>query len=179
MSSSSVCNHTRDKQIWLPLRGRLILLPLVWLQTELNSTQSDYHYLSCMKITHDTTSRNCLTAVCVSIRSILHSVWKEKLVQAPRLSRLSMITTKAKTTGISKVFYNLLREKCFPFILSESSFSQTKKFWAKLYKQLIFSSDNRFVWFNNIIRFCIVFDFIRFYLFWIAKKHRKPERKEN
>ena len=76
-----------------------------------------------------------------------------------------MITTKAKTTSISKVFYNLLKEKCFLFILSESSFSQTKKFLAKLYKQLIFSSDNRFVSFNNIIRFCIVFDFIRFYLF--------------
>ena len=76
-----------------------------------------------------------------------------------------MITTKAKTTGISKVVYNLLKEKCFPFILSESSFSQTKKFLAKLYRQLIFSSDNRFVWFNNIIRLCIVFDFIRFYLF--------------
>ena len=76
-----------------------------------------------------------------------------------------MITTKAKTTSISKVFYNLLKEKCFPFILSESSFSQTKKFLAKLYKQLIFSSDNRFVWFNNIIRLCIVFDFIRFHLF--------------
>ena len=44
MSSNSVCNHTRDKQIGLPLRGRPILLSLVWLQTELNSTQSYYHY---------------------------------------------------------------------------------------------------------------------------------------
>ena len=35
MSSNSVCNHTRDKQIWLPLRSRPILLSLVWLQTEL------------------------------------------------------------------------------------------------------------------------------------------------
>ena len=41
-----VCNHTRDKQIGLPLRGRPILLSLVWLQTELDSTQSYYHYLS-------------------------------------------------------------------------------------------------------------------------------------
>ena len=40
MSSNSVCNHTRDKQIGLPLCGRPILLSLVWLQTELDSTQS-------------------------------------------------------------------------------------------------------------------------------------------
>ena len=46
MSSNSVCNHTRDKQIGHPLRGRPILLSLVWLQTELDSTQSYYHYLS-------------------------------------------------------------------------------------------------------------------------------------
>ena len=45
MSSNSVCNHTRDKQIRLPLRGRPILLSLIWLQTELDSTQSYYHYL--------------------------------------------------------------------------------------------------------------------------------------
>ena len=45
MSSNSVCNHTRDKQIGLPLRGRPILLSLVGLQTELDSTQSYYHYL--------------------------------------------------------------------------------------------------------------------------------------
>ena len=42
--SNSVRSHTRDKQIGLPLRGRLILLSLVWLQTELDSTQSYYHY---------------------------------------------------------------------------------------------------------------------------------------
>ena len=29
MSSNSVCNHTRDKQIGLPLSGRPILLSLV------------------------------------------------------------------------------------------------------------------------------------------------------
>ena len=40
----TITNHTRDKQIGLPLRGRLIL-SLVWLQTELDSTQSYYHYL--------------------------------------------------------------------------------------------------------------------------------------
>ena len=39
--------HARDKQIGLPLRGRSILLSLVWLQTELESTQSYYHYLLC------------------------------------------------------------------------------------------------------------------------------------
>ena len=37
MSSNSVWNHTRDKQIGLPLHGRPILLSLVWLQTELDS----------------------------------------------------------------------------------------------------------------------------------------------
>ena len=36
--------NTRDKQIELPLRGRPILLSLVWLQTEFDSTQSYYHY---------------------------------------------------------------------------------------------------------------------------------------
>ena len=51
MSSNSVCNHTRDKQIGLPLRGRPILLSLVWLQTELDSTQSYYHYLYPVKKT--------------------------------------------------------------------------------------------------------------------------------
>ena len=35
--------HTRDKQIGLPLRGRPILLLLVWLQNKLDSTQSYYH----------------------------------------------------------------------------------------------------------------------------------------
>ena len=30
VSSNSVCNHTRDKQIGLPLRGRPILLSLLW-----------------------------------------------------------------------------------------------------------------------------------------------------
>ena len=40
MSSNSVCSHTRDKQIGLPLRSRPILLSPVWLQTELGSTQS-------------------------------------------------------------------------------------------------------------------------------------------
>ena len=46
MSPNSVCNHTRDKQNRLPLRGRPILLSLVSLQTELDSTQPYYHYLS-------------------------------------------------------------------------------------------------------------------------------------
>ena len=46
MPSNSVCNHTRDEQIGLPLRGRPILLSLVWLQTELDSTHSYYHYIS-------------------------------------------------------------------------------------------------------------------------------------
>ena len=46
MLSSSACNHTGDKQIELSLIGRPILLSLVWLQTELDTTQSYYHYLS-------------------------------------------------------------------------------------------------------------------------------------
>ena len=46
MTFNSVGNHTRDKQIGLPLRVRPILSSLVWLQSELNSTQSYYHYLS-------------------------------------------------------------------------------------------------------------------------------------
>ena len=50
MLSNSVCNHTRDKQIGLPILLSLVwlrseLLSLVWLQTELDSTQSYYHYL--------------------------------------------------------------------------------------------------------------------------------------
>ena len=46
VSSYSVCNHTRDWQIGLPLHGRQILFSLVWLKTELHFTQSYYHYLS-------------------------------------------------------------------------------------------------------------------------------------
>ena len=45
MLSNSVCYRTRDEQIGFQQRGRPILLSLVWLQTELDSTQSDYHYL--------------------------------------------------------------------------------------------------------------------------------------
>ena len=44
VSSNSVCNHTRDEQIALSLRGRPIL-SLVWLQTELDSTQSHRHHI--------------------------------------------------------------------------------------------------------------------------------------
>ena len=45
MSFNSVCNHDiRDKQIGLPLRGRPILLSLLWEQTELDATPPYYHY---------------------------------------------------------------------------------------------------------------------------------------
>ena len=44
--SNSVCNHTRDKLIGLPLRGRPIWLSLVRLRTELDSIYSCYHYLN-------------------------------------------------------------------------------------------------------------------------------------
>ena len=50
MSSNWVCNHTYDKQIGLPLRGRPILLSLVWLQNELDSTS----LLSLITITNNT-----------------------------------------------------------------------------------------------------------------------------
>ena len=46
MSSNLVSNHSRDKQIGIPLRSRPILLSLVSLQAELDSTQSYYRYLS-------------------------------------------------------------------------------------------------------------------------------------
>ena len=49
MESNSVCNHTRDKQIGLPLRGRPILLSLLWLQTELDDMKSYYQLI--IKIT--------------------------------------------------------------------------------------------------------------------------------
>ena len=45
VSSNSVRNHTRDKQIGLPLHGRSMLLSLVWLQTEsVDSTHSYNHH---------------------------------------------------------------------------------------------------------------------------------------
>ena len=40
MSSKSICNHTRDKQIGLTLHHR----PISIAGTELDSTQSYYHY---------------------------------------------------------------------------------------------------------------------------------------
>ena len=45
METISLINHTRDKQIGLPLQGRPILLITLRLQTELDSTQSYYHYI--------------------------------------------------------------------------------------------------------------------------------------
>ena len=44
-SSNSICNHTRNYQIWLPLRGLPISIITRMIQTELDSTQSYYHYL--------------------------------------------------------------------------------------------------------------------------------------
>ena len=43
----TVCYHIRNKQIGLLLHGRPISSSLVWLQTELDSTQSYYYYLLC------------------------------------------------------------------------------------------------------------------------------------
>ena len=42
MSSNEVCNHTRDKQLGIPLRSRPIL-SLVLLLTKLDSTEYYYH----------------------------------------------------------------------------------------------------------------------------------------
>ena len=56
MPSNSVCNHSSDKQMGLPLRGRSILLSHEWLQTELDDTKSYYHYLfphSNCRFSHD------------------------------------------------------------------------------------------------------------------------------
>ena len=44
-SSNSICNHTRNYQIWLPLRGLPISIITRMIQTELDSIQSYYHYL--------------------------------------------------------------------------------------------------------------------------------------
>ena len=44
MSSNEVCNHTRDKQLGIPLRSRQIL-SLVLLLTKLDSTQYYYHLI--------------------------------------------------------------------------------------------------------------------------------------
>ena len=44
-SSNSICNHTCNYQIWLPLRGLPISIITRMIQTELDSTQSYYHYL--------------------------------------------------------------------------------------------------------------------------------------
>ena len=49
MESNSVCNHTSDNKIGLPLRGRAICLSRVWLQTELDDTKSCYQLI--IKIT--------------------------------------------------------------------------------------------------------------------------------
>ena len=51
MSSNSVCNHSRDKQVGLSPRGRPILLSLVWLRPELDSTQACFHYQAREKYT--------------------------------------------------------------------------------------------------------------------------------
>ena len=73
---------TRDKQIGLPLRGRPILLSLVWLQTELDSTQSYYHYLSIVKTLAKSSQANyCLFfsyfSVAKTPSEILARVWQE------------------------------------------------------------------------------------------------------
>ena len=84
MSSNSVCNHTGDKQIGLPLRGRPILLSLVWLQTELDDTKSYYHYKSdnnddlstamMLRIAH------LLKQVCIIWLLLLTSISSKRLV---------------------------------------------------------------------------------------------------
>ena len=79
MSSNSVCNHTRDKQIGLPLRGRPILLSLVWLQTELDSTQSYYHYYLYIKSVSEKKSRGHRTSKIVKSKAKLQQ-WPSALL---------------------------------------------------------------------------------------------------
>ena len=49
MESNSVCNHTSDNKVGRPRSGSPICLSRVWLQTELDSTQSYYQLI--IKIT--------------------------------------------------------------------------------------------------------------------------------
>ena len=81
-SSNSAWNHTRDRQIGLPLRGRPILLSLVWLKTELHSTQSSYHYLSSIE-NNGSTIFSCNNVIAMSISVYYLSfpikwVWRRK-----------------------------------------------------------------------------------------------------
>ena len=90
MESNSVCNHTRDKQIGLPLRGRPILLSFLWLQPELDSTQSYYLYKSGEKTYLEVLSRfglcrdflnNCVQATISAFRSVKNMSVNTKSVE--------------------------------------------------------------------------------------------------
>ena len=81
-SSNSAWNHTHDRQIGLPLRGRPILLSLEWLKTELHSTQSSYHYLSSIENNGSTIfSCNNVIAMSISVSYLsfpIKWVWRTK-----------------------------------------------------------------------------------------------------
>ena len=85
MSSNSVCNHTRDKQIGLPLRDRPILLSLVRLQTEVDSTQAYYHYLLLLLKSYLVPCALCL--VPAKIQSLIQ-VGRSPLIQLLKEGRI-------------------------------------------------------------------------------------------
>ena len=77
--------HTRDKQIELPLRGRPILLLLVWLQTKLDSTQSYYHYLLCTQIINsDLRSAREIWTALVLLKINLRAASRDSIVRRAR-----------------------------------------------------------------------------------------------
>ena len=102
MLSNSVCNHTGDKQIGLPLRGRSILLSLLWYQTELDSTQSYYHYQS-SKLDYLLISCSLVVTVCCpGIKSNCNTtrVVDSIVVKYKKVSKVKY-SSKGKTTSVN------------------------------------------------------------------------------
>ena len=64
MGSNSVCNHTSDNKIGLPVRGRPICLSREWLQTELDDTKSYYQLI--IKIT--ISSKRKIAKLCDNVK---------------------------------------------------------------------------------------------------------------
>ena len=93
-SPNSAWNHTRDRQIGLPLRGRPILLSLVWLKTELHSTQSSYHYLSSIE-NNGSTIFSCNNVIVMSI-SVSYLSFPIKWVWRRKQSHQSTRSTSKK-----------------------------------------------------------------------------------
>ena len=93
-SSNSVWNHTRDRKIGLPLRGRPILLSLVWLKTEMHSTQSSYHYLSSIE-NNGSSIFSCNNVIVMSI-SVSYLSFPIKWVWRRKQSHQSTRSTSKK-----------------------------------------------------------------------------------